>query len=195
MRFIALMTPTIQKSVNGRLAQPRCSRVPEGVREDVDAITRASTAARHGELHHELPPGARAAQVVVEAEQRDGDAAHEEADDVLALGEEHARRRPLWKSSSADERRVERQHDGDAAQARDGAAVDLAGRERVVERADAVREPPHERRQDRPVTHREDEGDRRGSHGVARAGSPQAAPGGRVRTQFPSASTSIRVLR
>ena len=67
-----------------------------------------------------------------------------------------------------------------------GMAVNLAGRAGVVERAEAVREPPHERRQERPAQHRQDEGDGGGSHADRSAG---------VRTQFPSASTSIRVLR
>ncbi len=91
---------------------------------------------------------------------------------------------PLWKSKQARQRREERDHDGDPAQPGDRVSVNLAGRAGVVERPETVGQPPDERRQRRPAQHREDEGDRCGSHS-----------GGRVRTQFPSASTSIRVLR
>ncbi len=77
------MTPTIQNSVNGRLEPAQADRLAERVREDVDAKSELVQQAGDRELDEELLPGVRAAQVVVEAEERDGDPAHEQADDVL----------------------------------------------------------------------------------------------------------------
>ena len=57
---------------------------------------------------------------------------------------------PVWKQQQPDQRRVERDDDGDAAQAGDRLAVDLSRRPRVVEGAEAVRQPADERRQHRP---------------------------------------------
>ena len=73
IRFIALMTPTIQSIVNGRLGPAERDRLAERVGEHVDAEAEPVQQPGHRELHHELLPGVGAAQVVVEAEQRDGE--------------------------------------------------------------------------------------------------------------------------
>ena len=58
---------------------------------------------------------------------------------------------PVWKMQQPDQRRIERDDDRDAAQSRDRLAVNLARRPGVVERAEAVRQPPDDRRQDGPA--------------------------------------------
>ncbi len=88
IRLSALMTPTIQNIVNGRLAQPSAIGSPSGLAIASMRKPEPVEQARDRELDEELLPRVRAAQVVVEAERRDRQAAHEQADDVLALGEE-----------------------------------------------------------------------------------------------------------
>ena len=131
----------------------------------------------------------RAAQVVVEAEDRDGECRPTNRPMTCSRSARNSCADAALEEQQADQRRVERDDDGDAAQPRDRLAVNLARRQRVVERAEAVRQPAHERRQERPAEHREDESDGGGSH---RCLTPSRR---RVRTQFPSARTSIRVLR
>jgi hypothetical protein len=158
-------------------------RLAEGVGQHVEPEPQREQQPGHGELHRELLPGVGPPQIVVEAEQRDDDSAGKQTDHVRALGHEHAAHAAV-KQQEPDHRRVKCDHDGDAAQARDRVAVNLAGRPGVIERAEMVGEPPDEGSQEGPAQHGDDEGDGGGSH----------APG-RVRTQFPIASTSIRVLR
>ena len=101
MRFMALMTPTIQRTREGQVRPAEADRLAERVREEVEAEAELVHEAGHQELDEELLPGVGAAQVVVEAEERDREAAHEEADDVLALGEKQRADAPV-KEHQAD---------------------------------------------------------------------------------------------
>ena len=118
----------------------------EGKREDVDAEAGPIKCAGDGELGEEFLAGARAANVVVQAEPADGDAADEEGEGAVRVGVEDSAHAAGFEKQG-QERCVEAGGDGDAAQARDGAAVNLAGRYVVVEQVVLERESPHEWRQ------------------------------------------------
>ena len=89
IRLRALTTPTIQSSVNGRLIQPSAIGSPNGIGQRLDPEAEPVEEAGDEKLNHELSDRAGAFEVVVEPQQRDGDAAHEKADRAAAVGHEH----------------------------------------------------------------------------------------------------------
>ena len=91
---------------------------------------------RNQDLDGELDARAGALQVVEGAERRDGEAAQDEGERPLRLAPEEAPH-PGVEEEEGDERGEEGGHDGHAAEAGDGLAVDLAGGEGVVEHAEA----------------------------------------------------------
>jgi len=99
-----------------------------------------------GELSEEFHERARAADVVVETEYTDRDTAKQEGDSSARVGVEHPAHAAGFEQER-QERGVEACDDGDTAQARDGTAMDLAGRDVVVEEMVLQRETPHPRRQ------------------------------------------------
>ncbi len=69
IRFIALMTPTNQNIVTGRLAQPSAIGSPNGLAMTSKRKPELEQQARHRELDQELLGSVGPAQVVVEAQQ------------------------------------------------------------------------------------------------------------------------------
>jgi hypothetical protein len=147
MRFMALITPTIHSRVKTRLSGPRLNVPMKG--RDRMSILKAGPVQRagDGELGQELLARARAANVVVQTEAQ-----------MATPPSRKAMARASWRRTDpahaagfdqqGQERGVEAGRDGDAAQARDGPAVDLAGRHVVVEQAVLEGKAPHHRGQE-----------------------------------------------
>ena len=72
----------------GEVRPAERDRLAKRVRQGVEPEPHPVHEERHRELDREFLGRVRAAQVVVEAQERDGDPAHEQADHMLALGDE-----------------------------------------------------------------------------------------------------------
>ena len=133
MRFIALMTPAIQSIVNGSPRKPSWMGSPKGFAISSMRKPSAYISAGDRELDEELVLRVRALEVVETPSAAMASPPAKSPNGAPRIRVE-ARADVAVTKSSADERREERDDDGDAAEPRDRLPVDLARRERVVER-------------------------------------------------------------